>query len=419
MNKTTGLKKSQNTVILLNIKSLIVAVLSITLMFMEWWRPVSPFDEIIGVISYVLVGYYLITKKINNYDTISIFLMGIVVFLGLLANVIFDINTNIKSIFVDVLTQTKVFISFIALRYFLSEKEKKIAINYLSLPAELFITSASICAVINQFVNIGMGSEKRYGLKLFSFFYSFNHQYTVCAILCFSIIVLSERIPQKRKKFLLILSTIAVIAALKSIALIFTFSYVFLFFYFKRYQRLSIKVVIPLLLLLLYVSQFQLETYLLNESSPRHTFFKYAAIDANTHFPLGSGFGTFGSAEAAKNYSALYYEYGFHHLWGMSPQYSMYLYDDYWQAIIGQFGWFGFAIFLVIYARWFITSLVDNVPPEHKALPYAIFLAMIVFGFGSAAITSSPGLIAFWALSLASSPKGKIKNKRKIRVIFK
>ena len=95
------------------------------------------------------------------------------------------------------------------------------------------------------------------------------------------------------------------------------------------------------------------------------------------HFPIGTGFGTFGSAEAEKHYSTVYINYGFNELWQLrnihdventiqiiqrdtwlSERFKIYgeellqmdtfLSDHFWPIIFGQSGVFGTVIFLVI-----------------------------------------------------------------------
>ena len=66
---------------------------------------------------------------------------------------------------------------------------------------------------------------------------------------------------------------------------------------------------------------------------------------AGNYFPLGTGFGTFGSAVAADHYSPLYYDLGYNEIWGMSPTRSDYLCDTFWPIVIAQTGWIGAVCF--------------------------------------------------------------------------
>jgi hypothetical protein len=64
---------------------------------------------------------------------------------------------------------------------------------------------------------------------------------------------------------------------------------------------------------------------------------------AADHFPLGAGFGRFGSAVAATNYSPEYVARGYPYVWGLgrTEEDGRFLTDTEWPAIIGEAGFFG------------------------------------------------------------------------------
>lgn len=70
---------------------------------------------------------------------------------------------------------------------------------------------------------------------------------------------------------------------------------------------------------------------------------------AASYFPLGAGFGRFGSAVAATNYSPEYLERGYNTIWGlgMTPETGRFLTDTEWPAIIGETGFLGAIAFLI------------------------------------------------------------------------
>ena len=62
-------------------------------------------------------------------------------------------------------------------------------------------------------------------------------------------------------------------------------------------------------------------------------------------FPIGTGFGTYASAVAAEQYSQVYVNYGFLHLFELR-QGSAYLSDTFWPIILGQTGFAGTVCYL-------------------------------------------------------------------------
>lgn len=72
----------------------------------------------------------------------------------------------------------------------------------------------------------------------------------------------------------------------------------------------------------------------------------FVAMD---HFPLGAGFGRFGSETASEYYSPEYLERGYQHIWGLSAAAGndLFLTDTMWPAILGEAGIFGLMAFLL------------------------------------------------------------------------
>ncbi|MCF6745953.1 hypothetical protein E9529_17055 [Blastococcus sp. KM273128] len=70
---------------------------------------------------------------------------------------------------------------------------------------------------------------------------------------------------------------------------------------------------------------------------------------AQDYFPLGAGFGRFGSDTASEFYSPLYLERGYQNVWGLSERTgnAMFLTDTMWPAVLGETGFLGMLAFLI------------------------------------------------------------------------
>ncbi len=392
-----------NGTIILNFKSLIVFAIFAALIIIEWKLDGSYFDEVLGIVSILVVAYKW--NKLYYHDFRALFLLGITMALGLFSNLYHGLHWSWFSVAVDVLTQVKLIFCFMAVRYFLSEREKQIVINYIAPIARLYFIFAFIFAIYTQIFNTGMHEEFRYGLKTYRFIFHFSHQYTTISFFMIGAIISATNIAPKKKNFYIFIGTISIFFALKSPALIYTVSYVFLFYYFKKYQRLNYKIIVPLILALLAASTYQIQTYLLNEGAARRIFIDYGIKTANHFFPLGSGFATYGSAEAAKHYSILYVKYKFYTHWGMGEgDNGMFLYDTFWPSVLGQFGWIGFVLFGYSYINIFKSVQRSKADYAKKAYIYAMFIQYMVHAMGSSILASSIGLIGFMALSLYTFP---------------
>ncbi|WP_197058430.1 hypothetical protein [Modestobacter caceresii] len=81
----------------------------------------------------------------------------------------------------------------------------------------------------------------------------------------------------------------------------------------------------------------------LNQDSARSMLTAGGVTVAAQFFPLGAGFGRYGSSTAADDYSPLYYALGFPGRYGLGPgpDSGQFLNDSQWPAIYGETGWFG------------------------------------------------------------------------------
>ena len=81
-----------------------------------------------------------------------------------------------------------------------------------------------------------------------------------------------------------------------------------------------------------------------------------ASLDlCRTCFPLGAGFGNFGSRMAQHFYSPLYIYYGMTEIEGMTPAWPSYACDSFWAMVLGETGVLGTVSFLLLMVWLFQT----------------------------------------------------------------
>lgn len=401
------------------LKSLIIFVLLIVSIISEVnsYGDSVYLDEAIGVLSAV----FLMTsvKKIDRSDLISIFILFGVVVIGIISNLIFELNASWFSIGIDVVAETKVILSYFFVKYFLSTNEKQRVINMLLPLAKLFVISAFFFSLVNLVADIGMSGEARYGIRSFKFIFNLNFQYVAVYMLVFGVIVCNTKMTERKRKIYYAMAIVSLVLATKSPPIIFSIIFVFMYYYFKKHDRLSAPVIVIGVIALLVAGSYQIQNYLLNENSPRHLFIKYAIETANDYFPLGSGFGTFGSDQAARNYSVLYYRYGFHLQWGMTPDFGAFLSDNFWQMALGQFGWIGGIAYFIVYVRVFLTMKNSKLDSSRRAFLYAAYIQYMIHAVGSAILSSSAGMIGFMAIAMFTLDNERIKPDKRLKVHIK
>lgn len=139
-----------------------------------------------------------------------------------------------------------------------------------------------------------------------------------------------------------------------------------------------------------------IQQYLLSTSA--RSLMTVGALEvAAREFPLGAGFGRYGSYTAAIHYSPEYLPLGFPGYYGLEPRPGgQFLTDTSWPAILGEAGWLGLVFFAlgiahIAYDLWRSRS-VDNSPLVQWASWTAIgwLLVILVESIGAPVFTSAP-----------------------------
>ena len=129
--------------------------------------------------------------------------------------------------------------------------------------------------------------------------------------------------------------------------MVFFILYIWVVFVARWIKKISIKQVILVMPFALFLANSRIQSEFINNGA-RGMLYKVAFKIANDFFPLGSGFGTYGSEISRKFYSSLYYIYGLSNIHGLSPEWTEYITDAQWASILGESGWIGLIIYLII-----------------------------------------------------------------------
>lgn len=123
---------------------------------------------------------------------------------------------------------------------------------------------------------------------------------------------------------------------------------------------------------------------------------------AREHFPLGVGFGRYGSATAAEYYSPEYYHLGFERVYGLAPGEGRgaFLNDTQWPALLGETGWLGTGAFIVgviLALRTLLRATHGDEPPLVRwiRLSGVAWMVLILLDSVAAPVFSSPPSFLF------------------------
>ena len=121
----------------------------------------------------------------------------------------------------------------------------------------------------------------------------------------------------------------------------------------------------------------------MNSNAPRFLFYKYGLVTAQKYFPIGAGFGTFGSNIAAEQYSPLYIKYGFEGLFGMSATDTSFLNDNYYPMLLGQIGIIGTIIVIFMLINIFKrVNMMKKEPLLNKVYAITIIIYLVIHSLG-------------------------------------
>ncbi|MDE7162314.1 MAG: hypothetical protein K2N65_06135, partial [Anaeroplasmataceae bacterium] len=379
---------------------LIMILLTASIILENKLPMVKYFDEVLtlGFIVVTFVSLLFKKTKIPREDGMVFLGWLILVAIGVLSNLTSKIDRKAFDIVLDILSFSKLFV-FIACTKCLFQYE---TVN------KMFDSSVKLCKILtvvmfilsiaNIFFNFGMRGQKRFGIYGFNFVFEYAHEFTVF-VLCIYIILFLKLKKKKQRRIYSLMICFILLITLKGPSMLIPFVFLGVRAMIKYKDKLKVLLILVFLLsICIWISRYQIVTYLTNVNAPRYILFKHGFITATHYLPFGSGFGTYGSSVAASSYSPLYEQYGFTSLYGMNPEDYQFLNDTYYPMIIGQFGFFGTALMFGIFV-FFITKCLKCHDKSCKIIAITILTYFIIHSVGSAILTSSAGVLGIIFLS--------------------
>lgn len=342
----------------------IIYIFAALLVFFEIYlmKPISAIkfvDELLAVLCLVKILLDAFRKRLDRNQIYMLLLMLLLLGIGLVSNYRSMLQENPKAIVTDVGNTFKVFVTYIGATLFLKPvKDKKFIIKTLATVMRLFVVVLFAGLLLHLAGIVPMGRDVRYGIPSYQFINDGAAQLSMIFVSVFIILVADMRYDRHRRqlKFLFI-----VVAAIVWAFTLRTRAFLYIVIFFALYWLLVVKekqikmnwkTILLMGVFLLIFSLDQIDTYFGENKTARYWLLHYGFRTMNRYFPFGAGFSCYGTDAAAKYYALLYMYYGFYNIWGLSPSYSPFARDNYWPAIMGQFGYFGLITVVLIVVRW-------------------------------------------------------------------
>ena len=245
----------------------------------------------------------------------------------------------------------------------------------------------------------------RYGLRSTQLFYGVPTGFAAICALLFSLLTIVRPYVKKTGKWYVALA-ILMVSTLRSkaFAAVLAFGLIYYFTYIRQ-KKITVKTLILFVPLAVFMVQDQIEYYFFSDiqfDSARYQLLITSIKIMKDYFPIGTGFGTFGSYMSAKSYSPLYQMYGISNVNGLVKDAAYFVSDSFWPMIAGETGIIGliaiiaviclmvikiqkikrydkgmYASGLMAMAYLLIVSMAESAFVNPVAIPFALVLGMI------------------------------------------
>lgn len=287
-------------------------------------------------------------KNINKESFVIIIICIIFTFIGLTGNLLFKYQ-NISYAFQDILAVLKSIIAYVCIsNLVVIDDNNKYYIYKLNNWIRFFSIILFILSIINIFVEIFPYFDYRFGIKSQQLFFS-HPTYLASNAILFIIILNSLRDNFSKNNIYIYMLGFVVIMTMRIKALVFLALYAISYFVINRNKKIKSYHIIIILITGICISYNKInEQLIMNDDYARTVLLKTSVDIAKDHFPIGSGFGTYGSNVSSKNYSNIYYKYGIGNTYGIREGEAYFISDTFWPMILGQFGVIGLILFISI-----------------------------------------------------------------------
>lgn len=341
-------------------KTCIFVILIYMFTFQNFLQSIIPgfsyFDELVSICIIPIIIFKIINiKKKNNgrkiyeyikkFDIIMIICLIMMFLIGILGNVIYKYQTNLY-VFMDIVLIFKFFGAYLLSQFIFNFKE--IDLEKISKHVKGIMIFILIGTIIDYIFKINLTDTIRWGFHSNKFIYETPTSLAAEMVFLLALYIMtSKKIDIKY----IIIDLIILISTARTKAIAFSIIAIILYLYQMKFdKKINIKLILILGGIGILLSINKLKYYfidLANESA-RYLLLETSLKIIKDYFPIGCGFGTFGSYVSGLNYSPLYQNYNIHNYLGLTKENPAFISDSFWAMIAGQFGMTGIIIWIIL-----------------------------------------------------------------------
>lgn len=328
--------------------------------------------------------YALVTKRfiMQKYEFLAFYSIISFYIVGTISTIIYNYQGSIHYGLESGLFSIKSFVCYFGARAWLCNKKinRKTLLHLLS-EIEIPLMVVAILLIFDQFIGIFPASSVRFGIKTSCFIFSHPIELSCYGILSLLLSIYLRNIMGMEiaflRNYLPSIITILIAGRYKAIGFLVLFlASSRILPLVKKFKIRYFIIFIPLIIALAYD---QLAFYLSDFiSNARGALYYYSFIIGLDYFPLGTGFGTFGTEFSRKQYSPIYYKYHMTKIYGLQPNSPLFVNDTMWPAVLGETGFIG-ALCIILFFVFLFILLKKNIVNKRLlfvtqcVLVYALF----------------------------------------------
>lgn len=349
---------------------------------------------------------------LSPWERGSIIALFALVLIGLLGGFISGVQLSAKPVLIDIFACVKFPVALLFGYLVFRDKTRLLAL--LTCEAKALLLFMIPFAIANQFVDMGMRFDTRYGLHSFQFI--FGHPSSLAAVIVgFLVLFLVDA---KRNTLWLVFCWIFLTLSLRSTAIAFAAFSLIVWLTSARNGRISAAQVVSFAFVALYFGWSQIQYYFVEiDGSARRMLLNVSFQIADRYFPLGSGFATYASniTGQAEYYSPLYAQYGLSSVQGLTIGSTNFLSDSFWPIVIGQFGYLGLIVYIILLLALFIGCIGRLRGRGASTLPFVMgFSYLMLATMGSSAFFNPIALFIAVCVAIAVSQQLSVSTPRKV-----
>jgi hypothetical protein len=322
-------------------------------------------------------------RVINKYDKRILRLSLLIFLIGILSSLWFSYVSDFTTIAKDIVLTFKFPLGYVCAMFTFGNYRSRVLGKNIICIAKIMICIIFAFGCISLFVNLGMSGEVRSGIKSYRFLYT-HYTYLVYN----TILLMSTLLCEKKKNFCYyIMATLILLLTMRTKAFVF----VGMFWTIKliginkinskeKLKKLKWQYILIMLVIAFIIAKPKLQDYLSwgFTYNLRNGLYYKGLLIAMKCFPLGSGFGTFGT-NISLNTSPLYYLYGLYTYQGFD-QGNAFASDVYWPSIYAQFGFIGCALYV-----WILVNIIKSIIITQKNHMNQMWASLILIIYMTAA----------------------------------